>query len=229
MDSKVIYKDKRWLIDKYINEKLSMQVIADLCDVAVPTIFYWLKKFEIPSRLRGEYLKGKKVKPFTEEHKRKLSEAAKGRKRSEAFILKQIQSRKGYKHSDETKRKISEGQKGNKRSKEHGQRISKRQMGMNNPNWKGGGTFALYCYLFNNVKKEEIRNRDNRVCQLCGKSEILNGERLSVHHIDNDKMQGCAGRKWYLVSLCRCCNVRKDTIEKEFILASNLHWRVNNG
>lgn len=68
--------------------------------------------------------------------------------------------------------------------------------------------------------KEKIRNRDNRVCVLCGKSEIENGERFSVHHIDGDKMQGCNGKKWYLASLCKLCNSKKDTIEKEFLIVS---------
>ena len=31
----------------------------------------------------------------------------------------------------------------------------------------------------------------------CGKSEILNGERLTVHHIDADKMQGCNGKNYH--------------------------------
>jgi len=44
---------------------------------------------------------------------------------------------------------------------------------------------------------------------------------LSVHHIDADKMQGCNGKKWYLCVLCRSCNSRPDTVEKEFLIVTN--------
>ena len=30
--------------------------------------------------------------------------------------------------------------------------------------------------------------------------------RLSVHHLDNDKEQGCNGKKWKLVPLCIHCH-----------------------
>jgi hypothetical protein len=103
---------------------------------------------------------------------------------------------------------------------------SKYYKGILSSNWQGGKSFEPYCYLFNNELKEEIRNRDNRVCQLCDKGEILNGKRLAVHHIDGDKMQGCKGKKWHLVSLCNSCNSEKDTIEKEFLIISNLRWRI---
>ena len=88
--------------------------------------------------------------------------------------------------------------------------------------WEEYVSFEPYCRLFNEKKKEEIRNRDNRVCRLCNKNEILNCRRLSVHHIDGDKMQGCNDKKWYLASLCLSCNTKKDTIEKEFLIVSNM-------
>lgn len=102
---------------------------------------------------------------------------------------------------------------------------SKYHTGNLSGNWQGGKSFEPYCHLFNEEKKEEIRNRDNRVCQLCGKSEILNGQRMSVHHVDGDKMQGC-GKGWYLITLCRSCNSKPDTVEKEFLIVSNLIWRL---
>lgn len=90
--------------------------------------------------------------------------------------------------------------------------------------WRGGSSFAPYCYLFNEELREKIRNRDNRVCQLCGKSELLNGgKRLAVHHIDGNKMQGC-NSSWYLCALCNSCNSKADTVEKEFLIVSNMKW-----
>jgi len=95
-------------------------------------------------------------------------------------------------------------------------------IGKNSPHWQGGKSFEPYCSRFNEPFKEQIRNRDNRICVLCGKSEIQNGQRLSVHHIDADKMQGCNGKRWHLCALCRSCNSKSDTIEKEFLIVSNL-------
>jgi len=155
----------------------------------------------------------------------------------------------GKKHTEETKKKMSEEQNGANNPNWKGGKLnyicpvcgrefesyyknvkccSVRclaifQSGERSPAWKGGISFEPYCPAFNDEKKEEIRNRDNRVCQLCGKSEILNGQRLSVHHIDGDKMQGCNGKKWCLASLCVSCNSKKDTIEKEFLLISNMN------
>lgn len=80
--------------------------------------------------------------------------------------------------------------------------------GENAPNWKGGSSFLPYCRLFNNYLKEHVRNRWSRVCINCGKSEIENGRRLDVHHIDGNKMQGCDGYDWLLVPLCRSCNAK---------------------
>ena len=140
----------------------------------------------------------------------------------------------GYKHTKKARQKISEAHKGKLKSEEHKlklrklktekhrQNMSASQQGIPYEDWNGYISFEPYCSLFNFNKKEEIRNRDNRVCILCDKSEILNGARLSVHHIDGDKMQGC-NKKWHLVSLCKSCNSKLDTIEKEFLIVSNLN------
>jgi len=81
--------------------------------------------------------------------------------------------------------------------------------GVNNPAWKNGASFEPYCPKFSHRLKEEIRNQYGRTCANCGKSEIENGERLSVHHVDGNKMQGCDGHDWFLVPLCRSCHNSK--------------------
>ena len=82
--------------------------------------------------------------------------------------------------------------------------------GENNPNWNDGASFKPYCRKFNERLKEIYRNRYSRTCVLCGKSELLNGgRRLSVHHIDGNKMQGCNVPDWHLVPLCASCNGKK--------------------
>jgi len=74
--------------------------------------------------------------------------------------------------------------------------------GERSSNWKGGRSFGPYCPKFNGALKEDIRERDNRTCQLCGAKE--NGEKLCVHHIHYDK-ENCAPD---LISLCRLCNCK---------------------
>lgn len=80
--------------------------------------------------------------------------------------------------------------------------------GENHPQWKGGISFEPYCSKFNEALKEEIRDKFGRVCFLCPKTEEENGQKLSVHHTDYNKEQGCNGIRWLLVPLCRSCNAQ---------------------
>lgn len=98
--------------------------------------------------------------------------------------------------------------KGKELSGEHKQKIS----GENSCHWKGGTSFEPYCPKFNEKKREEIRNKYDRKCYLCGKDEKNNItktnklRKLSVHHTDFDKEQGCNGKTWKLVPLCMSCH-----------------------
>ena len=75
-----LHKDKEWLYQKYIVEKLTQKEIADLCGLKSKCmVAIWLQKYDIPRRILSDYLKGKKRPPFTEEHKKKMSASAKGR------------------------------------------------------------------------------------------------------------------------------------------------------
>ncbi len=101
----------------------------------------------------------KRVKgiPFTAEHKRKISDAHKGKK-----------------HSEEHKRKNSEAKIG-------------LYSGEKNPNWSGGVSFEPYSPSFNQQLKERVRVRDNFICPLWGITELECNTRLPVHYIDYDK------------------------------------------
>lgn len=188
--------DEKWLREQYIEDEKSTWEIASELDVPQWWVIRRLHKHQIPTR--------------------NLSDAAKIRFRREGNPNRYITI------DDEYRRKLSEAHKGVSLSSKHRSAIGDSVRGFNHWNWQGGKSFDPYCPLFDNELKNEIRNRDNRVCVLCGKPEILNGRRLDVHHIDGDKMQGCSSRQWYLASLCRSCNTSKDTIEKEFLLVSNL-------
>ena len=70
--------------------------------------------------------------------------------------------------------------------------------GPNHWNWQGGKCSEPYGDGWHERLREQIRNRDGRVCQMCGKPE--NGKKLDVHHIDCDKDNH---RPDNLVSLCK--------------------------
>lgn len=153
------------------------------------------------------------------EHRKSLSEA------TLRWFENNEHPMKGRQWPEETKQKISKSLKGKICTLEELKKRSATRQGIPLEDWQGFVSFEPYCPRFNLRLKEAIRNRDNRVCVKCGKSEILNGERLSVHHIDGEKMQGCNGVSWYLCSLCRSCNSLYDTPEKEFLIVSNMEVR----
>lgn len=81
-------------------------------------------------------------------------------------------------------------------------------IGKNNPAWKGGISFEPYTPEFNNQLKHFIRERDNNICQFCGKIKEENNQELSVNHINYIK-EDCRPRN--LIALCRVCNIKANT------------------
>ena len=82
------------------------------------------------------------------------------------------------------------------------------------PNWLGGKSFEPYGIEFNNKLKEEIRKRDNFMCQECGKNQEELKRKLYIHHIDYNKKNNSP---FNLISLCLSCHV-KTNFERE-------HWQ----
>ena len=118
--------------------------------------------------------KGRKIGPMAEEHKRKISAANLGRICSE-----------------ETKKRIRDAHKGIP----HPQ-----QTGAKHGMWRGGLSFLPYPPEFNSPLKKAIRERDGYTCQRCGSPNSRH-----VHHINYDKSD-C--RRENLISLCLPCNSR---------------------
>ena len=197
--------------------------------------------------------------PLSKDHKRKLSKANKGKKGNMCGKHHSAESRRrisetkrgknhpmfGKHHSEETRRKIGDGQKGEKGnmfgkhpSEETRKKMSKAHSGENNSNWKGGISYEPYCHKFNFIFKEYIRNKFGRVCFLCGKSEGENGKKLSVHHVNYDKLCGCAETEedrraddigCQFVPLCISCNskVNKDRDIWELYFKKKLRNTLN--
>ena len=158
------------------------------------TIKPHFKYYGIPKYIRGHFIRSQELKnKISKRHKYKIV-------------------------SIETKIKISNS----KRGKKHGKhwKLTKEQKinqsiakcGENNPCWKGGITDKPYCEKWTEKLRESIRNEYNRICFICNKKENDNLtktnkiRKLSVHHIDMDKGQGCDGKKWKLVPLCMACH-----------------------
>ncbi len=186
------------------------------------------RMFELTTRRKYfnvEYINGhnNKGKHFSEEHKQKISESnilphmgktspMKGKNYGEEFKEKCRQRQlgkpscmKGKKHKSTSIEKLRNSLRGR-------QAWNKGVYGERNSMWKGGISKLPYCEKWTFKLREEVRNIYKRKCFLCDLDEdnniTKNGKRqlLSVHHIDGDKEQGCNGKKWFLVPLCRKCH-----------------------
>lgn len=153
------------------------------------------KRYGVPNYIRGHFDKEKQKQA----------------------VIKVIKTRK--KLSPYTKavmgNKISLSMKGHVVSETTRKRIGEANCGANHGKWKGGVSYLPYCSKFNNNLKERIRKKYGRCCYICGKPEkenvLSNGvkNRLSIHHIDGDKEQGCGGKEWKLVPLCASCHSKE--------------------
>jgi hypothetical protein len=77
--------------------------------------------------------------------------------------------------------------------------------GKDHYNWQGGKSFEPFGLEFNNDLKEVVRNRDRRKCKICEKTELECGEKMTVHHIDYNKLNNNPSN---LISLCRSCHLK---------------------
>lgn len=175
---------------------------------------------------------------FSEEHKRKLSEAKKGNSYATGHTLSeesrnQIRDKLiGIPISEECRKNregkysgINNPNYGKVMSQDQREKISKKLRGRKLPvevclklkglragekhhAWKGGISFEPYCVKFNADLRERVRVFFGHVCLLCGKTQRENGERLSVHHVNFDKMTCCNDVKPLFVPLCSSCHTK---------------------
>jgi hypothetical protein len=146
------------------------------------------------SYVHNHHFKGVKRGPLSEKHKQNISQT----------LMGNIPWNKGKSNcvSEQGKQNISKANKG-RTAWNKGLKLPQ-YSGENGCNWIDGRSFKPYCKKFNEFNKEQIRNRDNRICQNCAKTELDNYQKLSVHHIHYDK-ENC---KPDLITLCNSCNVK---------------------
>lgn len=111
----------------------------------------------------------------------------------------------------EIKKKMGESRKGeNNPNYGNGEKIK----GEKNPAWLGGISFEPYGIQFTKKLKEQIRERDNHICQECGNPQSELKRLLSVHHIDYNKKNN---NHLNLISLCIKCHIKTNSNRK--------HWK----
>ena len=181
------------LYQKYIVEELSTIEISKLLNVSHVTIYNYLHMYNIPVRSRSDAMLVKNGHAFNNWDlyyyyivmEMPSTEIAKIFNCDHSLILKWLR-----KYNIPVRDK-SESIRGSK-----------------NGNWKGGITEQKYCYKFNNSFKEYIRDKFNRTCYICGKTEDELDRKLAVHHIDYNKSSICNGKEFAFVPLCHSCHAK---------------------
>lgn len=114
--------------------------------------------------------------------------------------------------TEEHKNKISKANKGRKLSEATCNKMSASRSGEKHWNWQGGKSFERYPQEFDGVLRENIRKRDNYICQECGltaeEERKTRRRSLSVHHIDYDK-SNCSEAN--LIALCTTCHTKTNS------------------
>ncbi len=203
----IVYGNKKYTkghhgAKKYLY-KIEFERTPKYCECGCNEIIQWYPHYAIEvngKSLEARYLRGhyNKNKTFTDEHIHKIS-----------------LSNTGKKKTTEQKEQMSK-------------RMIGKFSGSSHPNWKGGLSYLPYCDKFNEPLKEAVRNRDSRLCQLCGLEETTRSH--SVHHIHYDK-ENCYPD---LITLCIGCNFKvnynRDYYEKLFMNMLNdrklLFWTI---
>lgn len=170
-----------------------------------------------------------KRKIISKETRQKMSEARKGIKLSEKTKRKMSEARKGEnnpnwgkQHSKETREKIKKvikewhknnphprGMLGKNHSENAKKAMSQERKGEKNGNWHGGVSFEPYGLEFNKELKEQIRERDDYICQKCETKE--NRREFPVHHIDYNKQNN---KPENLITLCDSCHAGANSNRK---------------
>jgi len=122
---------------------------------------------------------------------------------------KQSATRKKYfKEHPEAREKNSAAVKKHFEDPEARKRLSATIQGIPYEQWEAFAKEQKYCPAFNEACRESNREKYGRRCFICGKHESENitrngkQKKLSVHHVDLQKDQGCNGHAWKLVPIC---------------------------
>lgn len=179
---------KDWLISEYIDKNKSADKIAREIKRDPKRVWEWLKLYEIPTRPRGtDY--------------------------GQSFKKGQESAFKGKRHSRETRKKMSELSKKDGRLPwgKDNEPYMKGRNGENHHSFKGGLTPERQSFYSSkewvNVVKE-VWERDNAVCQRCGKhhNETKTRGSFHIHHIVTFQNRELRAKLDNLILLCDECH-----------------------
>ena len=151
---------------------------------------------------------GKKLPPFSEEHKRKMSE------NNARYWLGRTKSEEHLRKMNETNSKRLKRFYATEKGQKQKDMLHLVCKGEKCYNWKGGISFLPYPAEFNKQLKELIRLRDGYKCQKCNCPEMECDRKLDIHHIDYNK-KNCLPTN--LISLCRKCNGQVNSYRARWI------------
>jgi len=167
------------------------------------------KYFEDPEA--REKMSAAQIKRFEDPKAREKNIAAQRKYHEdhpEARKKQSVAAKKRYKNNPEAREKNRAAQIKRFEDPEARQRLSAAKQGISYDEWESFAVDQPYCPAFNETCRESNREKYGRRCFICGKHEsdniTKNGKqrKLSVHHVDLNKMQGCDGHEWKLVPLC---------------------------
>lgn len=172
----------------YYDQMKSRSQMAKILNISQAYIQRLFKLYNLQMRTRSESLKGKI--PWSEGLTKETDERL---KQMSIKMKKLVAGDKnpfyGKRHTINSRKKISQNRKAPR--------------GPNHHFWKGGISFIPYTPEFNKQLKELIRLRDGYRCQKCGCPEIENVRKLSIHHINGNKVD-CKPSN--LICLCHSCH-----------------------
>lgn len=193
---------KEVLTELYINQQLDCVQIAVAAGKDAKTVWYWMKKLDVPTRSRGGHS-------------------------GHEFIKGQPSAFKGKKHTEENKEKIRQKRllDGHVPYLKDGIHWLK-HAGAQSPNWKGGLTperqsvYSSSAWV-NLVK--EVWARDNAICQRCGVDHRTVDRikiKFHIHHKVSFQKKAWRFEVENLILVCGPCHRwihGKDNKNKDFI------------
>lgn len=145
-------------------------------------------------------------KIVSSETRRKQSIARKGRPLSPACIVAALKANLGRPMSDKTRVALSLANTEKETSMETRIKQSCAKQGISLDEWDGFVSRGEYCEKFDEACRERCREKYDRLCFMCGKTEEENKQKLSVHHVFKNKNAGCDDSKLELIPLCVSCH-----------------------
>ena len=185
---------------------MTQKQVGEIMGVDEMTIRRRLLVAGVHIRTCSEALNGKPRKPLSDETKKAISEALKGKPGT----------RKGKPHSDESKKAISEALNGRSLSDEHKKAISESMKGEKNPSYIDG-RYPETQAIRHSLKYAEWRlmvfGRDNFTCLECG----TRGVELNAHHVL--RFANYPEFRYTVengITLCKTCHYKINRHEEDF-------------